>query len=295
MIPVSHPTVLFLTFFFRHVRPNPHVHPQKYAYAVVDKSRRPGRRRRRRRRRTRTKIWLGGWVGGIVYFFCGGTGIPNWTVRSQNQNENQNAILHHPQSSIPRICVNLLLLLLLLLSIPSSQLDANFFLCIVFFFVWLCIDTNTHAARLTRFLLLFLFLLLSLLCHVFIRVFPSVTFSLSCSPNNTTTYLRYTFSLFHPQNKDVGQKLIGATGLMFTVPLLVFFLVRHWAKTIYDVPASSVDTYAGGAAILTTNLIIGVYCYMAYREDEEDKQLEGMKEGGGAVPPRVGQFKERTD
>lgn len=100
-------------------------------------------------------------------------------------------------------------------------------------------------------------------------------------------------SLFHslldPQNRLVGQKLGLATALMFTLPVVTYYVSeRIFAEKQHP------DNWAALSAILMTNLIIGGYCYAAYVEDNEEKALE-KQQHGSAVPPRVGIYKDRTD
>ena len=75
---------------------------------------------------------------------------------------------------------------------------------------------------------------------------------------------------------------------MFTLPILSFFLVRFVAVSHHF---SSPDNWAGGAAILVTNCIVGGYCYSAYKEDLEEKSNNPNDEDA----PRVGIYKQRVD
>jgi VMA21-like domain len=98
-------------------------------------------------------------------------------------------------------------------------------------------------------------------------------------------------SLFQPQNQDVGKKLGYATLFMFTLPMLAFFAVQYVAT---QRGASSPDNWAGAAAIVVTNLVVGGYCYSAYIEDLNDptKKDSSMND---ADAPRVGIYKKRVD
>jgi hypothetical protein len=91
--------------------------------------------------------------------------------------------------------------------------------------------------------------------------------------------------LLHPDNREVGQKLGLATALMFTLPLVTFFVAQYFFRH-----KSEPDNWAGGAAILMTNIIISGYCYVAFKEDS-DKTADERDEAG----PRVGIYKQRTD
>ena len=93
-----------------------------------------------------------------------------------------------------------------------------------------------------------------------------------------------TFRLLQEQNKETGRKLLLATGLMFTLPIFAFFLGR-W----YFGDKTEPDNWGGGCAILVTNIIVGVYCYSALTEpDDED-------DNNDRSGPKVGAFKQRTD
>lgn len=87
-----------------------------------------------------------------------------------------------------------------------------------------------------------------------------------------------------PENRQVGQKLGIATGFMFTVPILTFFIVQYAARGM-----SNPDNWAGAAAIFATNIIVGAYCYMAYLEDKDDEK------DNDASQPRAGIYKQRVD
>lgn len=90
----------------------------------------------------------------------------------------------------------------------------------------------------------------------------------------------------HPDNIEVGRKLGIATALMFTMPFVAYFSVLTLLKE-----SSQSDTWAAGAAIVVTNLIVGGYCYVAYMEDRDKEKSFDNDE----AHPRVGVFKQRTD
>ena len=75
---------------------------------------------------------------------------------------------------------------------------------------------------------------------------------------------------------------------MFTLPILSFYIGMY----IFQNKAEPVS-YAGGLAILTTNLIIAGYVYSAFQEPEEERVEKKNKNDEDA--PRVGVFKQRVD
>jgi VMA21-like domain len=87
--------------------------------------------------------------------------------------------------------------------------------------------------------------------------------------------------LLHPQNKETGQKLGIATGLMFTLPFVAFYIAM---KVFADKP--NPENWAGAVAVVMTNIIVGGYCYVAYIEDRDDNDQDG---------PRKGASKQRVD
>ncbi|GAX10736.1 hypothetical protein FisN_14Lu264 [Fistulifera solaris] len=93
--------------------------------------------------------------------------------------------------------------------------------------------------------------------------------------------------LLDPKNRQVGQKLGIATLLMFTLPIITYYVSER-----YFVDKQHPDNWAALSAIVMTNIIVGGYCYAAYIEDAEEKDAEDKTKG---VPPRVGIYKERTD
>jgi len=80
---------------------------------------------------------------------------------------------------------------------------------------------------------------------------------------------------------------------MFTLPLLTYFASRRFLFSDRDEP----DNWAGGAAILVTNVIVAGYCYAAYVEDAEERGKDdgGKADSYDADRPRVGIYKQRTD
>jgi len=92
-----------------------------------------------------------------------------------------------------------------------------------------------------------------------------------------------------PQNREVGQKLGLATLLMFTAPVVTYFVAEGFLFSHKQNP----DVWAGISAVIVTNVIVGVYCWSAFSEPDDD-----FDETRGTAPPRVGVFKmvkERTD
>lgn len=85
-----------------------------------------------------------------------------------------------------------------------------------------------------------------------------------------------------PQNRETGKKLGIATGLMFTMPILTFYI----AMSIFA-DKKNPENWAGGVAIIVTNIIIAGYCYSAFSEEDDDPN---DRRG-----PRRGDNKQRTD
>lgn len=80
--------------------------------------------------------------------------------------------------------------------------------------------------------------------------------------------------LLSPENRETGRKLGIATGLMFTLPFIAFYIA-----SIVFAEKTNPENWAGGAAILATNLVIGGYCYVAYIEDLDTNDEDGPKSG----------------
>ena len=95
-------------------------------------------------------------------------------------------------------------------------------------------------------------------------------------------------SLLDPQNKEVGQKLLIATLFMCTAPFVAYFASLHYVFADKQQP----DSWAAGAAILVTNLVVAGYCYSAFTEDLD---VEDDEKDNDRFQPRVGAFKQRTD
>ena len=80
--------------------------------------------------------------------------------------------------------------------------------------------------------------------------------------------------LLHPQNRETGRKLGIATGLMFTLPFVAFYIAMQVFK---DKP--NPENWAGMVAIVVTNCVVGGYCYVAYIEDSDPNDEDGPKQG----------------
>jgi hypothetical protein len=72
---------------------------------------------------------------------------------------------------------------------------------------------------------------------------------------------------------------------MFTIPFLAFYV-----GTIVFQDKQHPDNWAGGCAIVATNIIIGCYCYSAFMEEEDEEPRYDDQDG-----PKTGAFKNRTD
>jgi len=55
------------------------------------------------------------------------------------------------------------------------------------------------------------------------------------------------------------------------------------------------DAWSGVCAVMTANVIIASYVYVAFTEDEEDQEKLQEDDDNDASGPRVGVFKKRTD
>jgi heme/copper-type cytochrome/quinol oxidase subunit 4 len=74
----------------------------------------------------------------------------------------------------------------------------------------------------------------------------------------------------------VGQKLGIATGLMFTLPFIAFYV----SLSIFtNMKKENPENWAGAVAIVMTNIVVGGYCYVAYIEDSDLNDENGPKKG----------------
>jgi VMA21-like domain len=92
--------------------------------------------------------------------------------------------------------------------------------------------------------------------------------------------------LLDPINRQVGNKLGIATGCMFTLPIIAFYLAQYLFRHA-DYP----DNWAAAAAIITTNVVVTGYCISAFLEPDDAKSDKDKNDN----VPRVGIFKQRTD
>lgn len=105
-------------------------------------------------------------------------------------------------------------------------------------------------------------------------------------------------SLLQPQNREVAKKLGTATMLMFTLPIIAFYVSLYYIFPHKEDPTM----WAGGVAVFFTNVVIAGYVISAFSEedDEMDDQQKRMSSNtvqgdGDEAGPRVGAFKQRTD
>jgi VMA21-like domain len=70
---------------------------------------------------------------------------------------------------------------------------------------------------------------------------------------------------------------------MFTCPIIAFYIAMSvFAQKTHP------ENWAGGAAIIVTNIIVGGYCYSALTEEDDDDTND-------RCGPRSGTSKQRTD
>ena len=100
-------------------------------------------------------------------------------------------------------------------------------------------------------------------------------------------------SLLQEQNREVAKKLGTATLLMFTLPIIAFYIGLHYIFPNKEEPLM----WSGGLAVFFTNIVIFGYVWSAFSEedpvDEKEQRLSGGD--GDIAGPRVGAFKQRTD
>lgn len=104
--------------------------------------------------------------------------------------------------------------------------------------------------------------------------------------------------LLQEQNREVAKKLGTATLLMFTLPIISFYVGLYFLFPHKEEPLM----WSGGLAVLFTNVVIAGYVVSAFSEEDEPDELQqrgcGGPHGGrdgDEAGPRVGAFKQRTD
>ena len=148
---------------------------------------------------------------------------------------------------------------------------------------------------------------ISLESHIFVVVFVVVVVWYPCSRLSRGTLslslwsslILFVSRLWTAENRSVGQKLAVATAFMVALPVATFYATHAYMVQVLDYKSFDADNWAGAAAIVMTNLIVGGYCYMAYWEDLEDQQQQqaaaATRHDNDASVPRVGIYKQRTD
>lgn len=74
---------------------------------------------------------------------------------------------------------------------------------------------------------------------------------------------------------------------MFTLPFVAFFGVRHLLTEYYPVDKFMVTAWSVIAAVVTANIIIGVYAYKAYHEKEYDDEGNEIDQHSYDPPPEA--------
>ncbi|GMH68243.1 hypothetical protein TrRE_jg8959 [Triparma retinervis] len=102
-------------------------------------------------------------------------------------------------------------------------------------------------------------------------------------------------ALREPQNRSVGTKLLHYTLMMFTLPIIGFYLVESFL--LRDTPylwGIRRNNWATLFSVCVVNVIITSYVIMAFNEkDEGEEGEEGEKGEGKEGVPRVGIFAKK--
>lgn len=80
---------------------------------------------------------------------------------------------------------------------------------------------------------------------------------------------------------------------MFTLPIFTYLVCYHFVFHHKAEPSN----WAGGAAVLATNVIVFGYVFVAFSEPEDpkEKRYGDDENDNDASHPRVGIFKKRTN
>jgi len=93
------------------------------------------------------------------------------------------------------------------------------------------------------------------------------------------------------QNRNVADKLARYTLLMFTLPLIGFYLSQHMMTNYTSLKDNKIVMYSGFFAVLLANIVIGLYVLMAFGEEEPK-----LAEGESFIPAiKLARGKERED
>lgn len=110
--------------------------------------------------------------------------------------------------------------------------------------------------------------------------------------NALTYFILFHIRLLLPENREVASKLGIATALMFTFPIITFYICFYFIFHGKEEPLA----WSGFAAVGAANIVVAGYVYSAFSESDEEflkdqKRMFDNDESG----PRVGAFKQRTD
>lgn len=69
--------------------------------------------------------------------------------------------------------------------------------------------------------------------------------------------------------------LVRFTAAMFVLPLLVMFTTYHYMfRDHYHLPSDEAMLYAGFCGIATVIIIVIIFVYVAYREEQDDEKIQ---------------------
>ncbi|KAL7523440.1 hypothetical protein ACHAXR_000792, partial [Thalassiosira sp. AJA248-18] len=84
--------------------------------------------------------------------------------------------------------------------------------------------------------------------------------------------------LLQEQNREVAKKLGTATLLMFTLPIISFYIGLYVLFPNKDEPLM----WSGGLAVFFTNVVIAGYVISAFSEEDEIDEVQQRISGGNS-------------
>lgn len=84
-----------------------------------------------------------------------------------------------------------------------------------------------------------------------------------------------------PQTRQAAKAialLLFFSVLMFSIPFLVFFGTRHYLTDHFHLQPFETNAISVFASVISVNIIIGIYVYIAYKEPEYDNMGNVIKE-----------------
>ncbi|CEL95408.1 unnamed protein product [Vitrella brassicaformis CCMP3155] len=114
-------------------------------------------------------------------------------------------------------------------------------------------------------------------------------------PGKEQPRVKYSFAqlLLNPDNRDVSLRFWLTSIVLFLIPVGVFYAALYiMSQGWVEVRTNARLTYAGAAAVLAVQMVLAVYCYLAYLEE---MPIRAAVQEGGDADTREGEGEDKKE